>query len=109
MLPRLDFQVSNTTPVHVTATLAFSPQTLAVAAMNVGQLSLTLSGPAPANGLTIKLSSNNPGVAEVPAIVSFQPFTTAVTVPVFGVAPGTTVINAKASTLATATAIVTVN
>jgi hypothetical protein len=103
------FLVSNPTSVQVGATLSFSPQNFALNAGVPGTVSLVLSGPAPAAGLRVSLTSDNTGVVQVPAIVRFQPFTTTVSLPVFGVAPGSAVIHASAPGLASTSANVTVN
>lgn len=102
------FAVGNPTPVQVGATLSFSPQNLTMSP-GVGTLSLVLSGPAPAAGLTVTLNSSNTSVAIVPPIVTFLPFTSMANVPVFGFRAGTTLIDAKGPGLADVTAGVTVH
>src|SRR5271165_4453247 len=102
------FIVSNATQVTVTATLSFTPPSLSITGMATGNLTLTLSGLAPASGLVVSLHSDNTGVATVPPTATFQPFNNIVNVPVTGVKPGSTVIHASSATLADTTASVTV-
>jgi hypothetical protein len=77
--------------VQVTGTLTFSrPQDIFKG--TIGNLTLTLSGPAPAGGLTVSLTSGNTAIATVPASVTFPAGKTSVSVPVTGIATGTTTI-----------------
>ncbi len=87
---------SATQPVQVIATVAFTPGTLTITGANTQNLTLTLSAPAPAGGLTVTLSSENPTVATVPATVTIPAGATSVTVPVTGVAEGFATIHASA-------------
>ncbi|HTA47727.1 MAG TPA: hypothetical protein VK789_35055 [Bryobacteraceae bacterium] len=85
-----------TVSVEVTDTLDFFPASFTMmASTQQGRLTLTLSGLAPAGGLTVNLSSDNPGVATVPATVTIPANATSVIVPVTGVAPGSTQIQAS--------------
>ena len=94
--------------VQVTASLSFSPQTLTLSGKETKNLTLTLSGPAPAGGLTFNVSSSNTAAATVTSTVVMQANSTTVAVPVTGVAPGSAVIRASAPNLTEATANVTV-
>jgi trimeric autotransporter adhesin len=85
-----------TQPVQVGATISFSSQNPTIAGLTTLNLPLTLSAPAPAGGLTINLTSSNPGIATVPATVSFAANATSVNVLVKAVAVGTTIITAAA-------------
>jgi hypothetical protein len=78
--------------------MSFAGSPLAISAGASGNLTLKLLGnQAPAGGLTVTLSSSDPGKASVPATVSFAPGSTSVTVPVAGLAPGSAVITASAT------------
>ncbi len=86
---------SNTQRASVTGTISFGRCCIAVYGNTAG-VPLDLSGPAPAGGLTIYLSSQNPGIAKVPSTVTFVAGATSVNVPIQYVAPGSTVIQAGA-------------
>jgi hypothetical protein len=90
-------------------TIVFSPNTLTANPTGTQQLFLLLTAPAPAGGLTVNVSSSNPGVATVPATVTFRANTTNVNVPLTPVGPGSTTITASAPTVPATTAAVTVN
>ncbi|HTA43678.1 MAG TPA: hypothetical protein VK789_14590 [Bryobacteraceae bacterium] len=79
--------------VQVTGTLTFSRRQ-SVFNGTTANFTLTLSGPAPAGGLQVNLTSANPGIATVPPSVTFAPNTTSVNVPVTGTGIGTTTITA---------------
>jgi hypothetical protein len=79
-----------------------------VSSTGTQNLLLRLSGPAPQNGLTLALTSSNPGVATVPAAVIFGATATQAIVPVTGVAPGTTIITASSPDTGEASTKVTV-
>ena len=89
-------------------TVSFSPTSLTVAGGSTQQLFLLLSGTAPAGGLTVNISSTNPGAATVPATVVIPAGTTNINVPVKGVGPGSAVIHASTSTIPDVIANVTV-
>src|ERR1035441_7838836 len=77
--------------VTVTAQLSFGTAPtidIACGPPQPGSLTLTLSGAAPAGGLTVSLSSSATGVATVPATVIIPAGATSVTVPVSGWAVG---------------------
>jgi hypothetical protein len=81
---------------NVTETIVYYPTTLSVPSGSSNRYTwLVLSGTAPAGGLTINLSSDNPAVAKVPATVTIPANGTQVQVYVTGVAAGTTTIHAK--------------
>jgi hypothetical protein len=81
--------------VHVGATLSFFPASLTITGIATQNLTLNLSSPAPASGLTINLSSSNTQVATVPATVAFPAKSTSATVPVTSVALGSATIHAS--------------
>jgi len=85
-----------TQSVRVTATLAFAQCCVSITGTGKLNDTLTLSAPAPAGGLTVQLTSDNPGVATVPATITFPANATSVNVPVTGVAAGGTTIHAAA-------------
>ena len=95
--------------VQVAAILAFVPDTLTVGSGSPKNITLTLSGPAPAGGLNISLTSSRSDIASVPPTATIAANATSVTVPVTGVAPGNAVINASAGpNVSIATANITV-
>jgi hypothetical protein len=101
--------VSDSKPVQVSATLSFSAPTLTMGVGATRNLTLDLSGAAPAGGIVVNLSSTSPGVATVPPTVTIAAGTTSVSVPVTGVSPGSTTISASAlPNLSATTATVTV-
>ena len=82
--------------VQVNATAQFAPGSLTINGFVSQNLTLNLSVAAPTGGLTINLSSDSPGVATVPATVTFAANATQVAVPVTGAAGGSAVIHASA-------------
>jgi pseudomonalisin len=82
--------------VQVTDSISFSPGSISMSAPARQNVFVTLSAPAPAAGLTINLSSDNPAVASVPATVTFVAGTTIVSATVWAVGPGATLIHASA-------------
>ncbi|HXS96501.1 MAG TPA: PKD domain-containing protein [Candidatus Limnocylindrales bacterium] len=95
-------------PVQVTATLTFAQPTLTITGAGPSIMALNLSGPAPAPGLTVSLSSSSPNVAGVPATVTFPTGATAVNVSISGGTPGTSVVHASFTGIPDATLAVTV-
>jgi hypothetical protein len=85
-----------TLSVFVTATLSFYPASVTVQAFQRARLTLILSSPAPAGGLTVNLSSANPSVASMPTTVTFPENSQTAIVAVTGVASGTTLVHASA-------------
>jgi hypothetical protein len=88
--------ISSSQTIQVTGTLTFSPASSAMTTTRQDRLTLFLSSPAPAGGVAVNLSSDNPSVATVNATVTIPAGTTSVIVPVTGVAAGSTVIHANA-------------
>jgi uncharacterized membrane protein len=88
--------LSDTKPQRVTGMLGFIRCCVTLPATSTLNAVLTISGPAPASGLTINLSSDNPSVATVPATVSIPAKATSVNVPITGVVAGQTVVHASA-------------
>lgn len=100
----------NQSQVLVTASISFSPQALTILGNATQNLTLSLSAPAPAGGVTINLSSDNTNVATVPATVTFFAGAVSAIVPVTGVTSGSATIQASAlPTIANTTATVTVS
>ena len=79
--------------VQVTGSLSFSRRAT-IFDGTTENFTLTLSGAAPKGGLTVNLTSANPGIAAVPPSVTFPANATSVNVPVLGTATGTTTITA---------------
>ncbi len=95
----------DTRTVNVTLTLSFTPATgFAVIAARTSNITLNLSSPAPAGGLTLNTSIDNTAFATVPATVSVAAGTTSVQVPVTGVAVGNTTVRASGTGIAQASA-----
>jgi hypothetical protein len=90
-------------PAQVVATLSFVPGTLTVPLNGIQNLTLNLSAPAPASGLTVNLSSDNSGVATVPASVTIPANAKSATVPVTGAALGSAIVHATSAASATDT------
>jgi hypothetical protein len=88
--------VGTSTTVQVTAALSYFPATISISGTSTKNVSLILSASAPASGLTVNLSSDNPSVASVPPTVNFAAGATSVSVPVTGVSGGSTTIHASA-------------
>ena len=99
---------SATQTVNVTAFFTLSPATISFASGSSQNLSLTLSGPAPAAGLTVNLSSSSGVNASVPPTVAIGPGATSVQVPVSGLVPGASVITASAAGITSGSATVTI-
>ena len=90
---------SDTKTVQTAANLSFTPTSLTVGVGGPQNVTLNLSGPAPAGGLSVNLSSSNTGAATVPANIAIPQGATTVSVPVTGVSAGqSTVITASSST-----------
>ncbi len=98
-------QVKTTAP----AAMSLSPGSLMVSGTSTQNLTLVISPAAPASGLLVQLTSSNPGVATVPAMVSVAANSTSALVPVTGVAAGSTTITASAANYSNATANVSVS
>lgn len=80
--------------VTVTTQLTFTPSTLTLSGGQSGSLTLSMSGPAPAGGLTVNLGSTAPSIASVPSSAFIPQGSTSVSVPINGTIPGTATINA---------------
>lgn len=89
-------------------TVGLSPSNLSISGYITQNLTLSLSGPAPAGGQLVNLNSNNTGVATVPATVTVPAGSSSVAVPVTALAAGSSVITASAAGIPNATATVTV-
>lgn len=81
--------------VLVTITLSFAPPTLTAGVGRQTRSALLLSAPAPAGGLTIGLSSDNPAVASVPVSIAVPAGAVQVEAPVNAVGPGSTTVRAS--------------
>jgi hypothetical protein len=97
------YYVSSSQQVQVTGSLSFARR-LTIFASATQTATLNLSGPAPAGGLIINLSSDNTGVATVPPTVTFPAGATSVNALITGVAGGNTLIHASNASLPTLTA-----
>jgi hypothetical protein len=82
--------------VQVTDSISFSPGSISMSAAAWQNVFVTLSAPAPAAGLTINLSSDNPAVASAPATVTFAAGAAIARVSVRAVGTGATLIHANA-------------
>ena len=83
-------------PIKVTIGASFDPIAVTMTGPSIAAVKLNLASPAPAGGLFVNLSSDNPSVATVPASITFAANAPSVTFTVTGIAPGTTVIHASA-------------
>ena len=98
-----------TTAVTVGYTLSIVPASLTIVGNgNFATLNLTLSGPAPAGGIDLTLTSSNPSVASVPPSVTLSATSTSIGARVMSVGVGTTVIHVSGPNVPEATATVTV-
>ena len=98
-----------TTVVTVGYTLSIVPASLTIVGNgNFATLNLTLSGPAPAGGIDLTLTSSNPSVASVPPSVTLSATSTSAGARVMSVGVGTTVIHVSGPNVPEATATVTV-
>jgi hypothetical protein len=93
--------------VQVTGTLTFSRRE-SIFKGTTGNLTLTLSGPAPAGGLTVNVTSGNTAIATVPGSVTFLAGTTTVSVPVTGTGTGTATITSGNGSASLSNAVATV-
>ena len=96
---------SQTTTVG--ASLSLTPNTVTFVDTGTRNLTVVLSGPAPARGLTMNVSSTNPAVATVPSTVTFAAGSATTSLVVTGVAPGSAVIRVGSAELAETTANIT--
>ncbi len=88
--------ISDSEAVATTLTPTFSPSTISVVETNTRDVTLNLSAPAPAAGLTVNLSSADEAVATLPPTAVFPGNTSTVTITITGEAPGSTTIRASA-------------
>jgi len=100
---------SGTQHVFVTGTINFSQMFVVIPGLITRNVVLNLSGPAPAGGLTINLSSDNPSVVTVPPTVTFAAGAMTVNVPMTGVKAGTANVHANAPNITDVSTNVTVN
>lgn len=100
--------VSDSEAVATTLTPTFSPSTISVVETNTRDVTLNLSAPAPAAGLTVNLSSADEAVATLPPTAVFPGNTSTVTIAITGEAPGSTTIRAAAPNIEEGTLAVTV-
>ena len=89
-------------------TMGLSPANLSITGLITQNLTLTLSGAAPAGGLAVTLKSSNGSVASVPSTLTIPANSNNIAVPVTALATGATVVTASAAGLQNATATVTV-
>jgi hypothetical protein len=91
--------------VSVTASL---PSTFSLP-VGTSNETLTISAPAPTGGITFTLSSDNTAIFTVPSTITVAAGATTVSIPVTGVAGGTTTLRADSPNITEATSSVTVN
>ena len=96
---------AQTASVSVTASL---PSTFSLP-VGTSNETLTISAPAPTGGITFNLSSDNTAIFTVPSTVTVAAGATTVSIPVTGVAGGTTTLRADSPNITEATSSVTVN
>jgi hypothetical protein len=94
--------------VTVVATVSWPQPAFTFTALGTQGVTLTLSAAAPANGLSVILSSSNQLVAAVPATVTFAAGSNTVTVPVTALGTGSTVLHAIGVNIPDSTATLTV-
>ena len=94
--------------VRTGAALSFSPSSLTITGTETKNTMVTLSGPAPAGGLTVTLSASPAGIVSVPASVTIAAGATQAQVNVKGVASGVATITASATDVTSGTATATV-
>jgi 6-phosphogluconolactonase (cycloisomerase 2 family) len=99
---------SDTENATVQITLTFNPNTLSVETGATKDLTLSASAVAPTGGFKIMLASANPLEATVPATVLIPVGSSSVSVPVKGVAAGTTTVQATAPGAIAGSAAITV-
>src|SRR5204862_3529157 len=85
-----------------------TPNPISVVQNTTANLTLTLSQVAPAGGLAVSLSTDNPSIATVPATVTVAQGNLSVLVPVTGVTSGGTTLHAGGTALIDTTATVNV-
>jgi hypothetical protein len=90
------------------AAMSFSPGSLMINGTSTQTLTLILPAGAPSGGLVVRLTSNEPGVAAVPATVNIGENSTSALVPVTGVSAGSATISASAANYSNATAAISV-
>lgn len=100
--------ITDSEEVATTLTVTFSPSVASIVETNTREVTVNLSAPAPAGGLTLNLRSDDEAVATLPATVSFAPNTSTADVVISGEAPGTTTIRAGAPNITDGTLAVTV-
>lgn len=83
--------------VQVGIVAAFSPRNVIITGANTQNVTLYLSSPAPAAGLTVNLESSNPQAVTVPSSVTFAGGSNGVVVPLKGIAVGAATIHASAA------------
>ena len=95
---------------NVTLTLSFTPVGgVTVIAGRTSNITLNLSSPAPAGGLTLNTSIDNTAMATVPPTITVAAGSTSVAVTVSGVAVGNTTVRASGTGVAQASAPVRVD
>ncbi len=99
---------SGAATVETVGTISFSPPILNLVQSDIQNLTLTLSAPAPAGGLTFLVTSSNANVATVGSNFTIAANSTTVSVPVSAIGPGAATITASAPNMTAATAIAAV-
>ena len=88
--------------------LALTPNPLTVVETTTANMTLNLSAPAPAGGLTVNLTVDDPATATVPGSITIPAGQTSAQIPVAGVAVGNTTLHAGAANITAATAVIDV-
>lgn len=104
-----DGQTSSTSIVTVRGVSLDLPSAIVVPPGGSQPVSVTLSDPAPAGGLSVTLASSNPPVASVPASITVPAGATTASFTVSGGAAGSATLTASAAGYESATAAVTVD
>ncbi len=98
----------DTAPVNVTLSTGFAPNPLTIIEGQTGEITLSVSAPAPAGGLTFSTSIANTAFASVAPTAHIAAGSTSVQLVVTGVAVGSTTIRATAAGIADTTAAIVV-
>ncbi len=91
--------ISASSTVQTTASLSLAPQNITINSGITQNLTLTLSGPAPAGGITLKLAASPTGIVSLPATATILAGAKTATFAITGSAAGSTTITASSATL----------
>jgi hypothetical protein len=99
----------DTRSVVVTVTASFNPTSVSTVVTRTTNISLKLSAPAPAGGITFNLSSDDPLIATLPSTATIPAGESLVWIDVTGTGAGNTTLRASAAGINEATATVNVS